>query len=61
MNTQPNKPTDSTITLLRWDFELLEQVARQRGLDPEQLGAAVGLVLREWLELQEELPCARFP
>ena len=49
-----------TITLAPRDYELVQHVARQRGLGENDLHRAVQLILREWLELQEELPGAAF-
>jgi hypothetical protein len=36
-------------------------VAQQRGLGEDNLNIAVQLIIREWLEMQEELPGAAFP
>ena len=43
------------------DIEIIEMVAQQRGLDTNGFDTAVKLIIREWLEMQEELPCALFP
>ena len=56
MNIPTPTQADQTITLEQCDFDLIQMVASQRGLGDDQLEAALGLILREWLELQEELP-----
>ena len=61
MTTQPSTLPDPTISLQPWDLELVQQVARQRGLGTNDLDTTLGLIIREWLEMQEELPCALFP
>ena len=38
------------------DIEIIEMVAQQRGLDTNGFDTAVKLIIREWLEMQEELP-----
>ena len=43
------------------DIEIIEMVAQQRGLENNGFDTAVKLIIREWLEMQEELPCALFP
>jgi hypothetical protein len=43
------------------DIEIIEMVAQQRGLETNGFDTAVKLIIREWLEMQEELPCALFP
>ena len=49
------------IHLLPGDIEIIEMVAQQRGLEYNGFDTAVKLIIREWLEMQEELPCALFP
>lgn len=38
------------------DIEIIEMVAQQRGLETNGFDTAVKLIIREWLEMQEELP-----
>jgi hypothetical protein len=47
--------SDQTISLHQSDFDLLQMVAQQRGLNENDLETALQLILREWLEMQEEL------
>ena len=61
MNIPTPTQADQTITLEQCDFDLIQMVASQRGLGDDQLEAALGLILREWLELQEELPWGGHP
>jgi hypothetical protein len=49
------------ISLKQCDFDLIQMVAQQRGLSETNLETALQLILREWLELQEELPGTEFP
>ena len=56
-SVQPNP----TISLQPYDLDLVQQDARQRDLSTNNLDTALGLIIREWLEMQEELPCALFP
>ena len=49
------------IHLLPGDIEIIEMVAQQRGLENNGFDTAVKLIIREWLEMQEELPCAIYP
>ena len=49
------------ISLQPCDLDLVQQVAQQRGLGIYELDTALGLIIREWVEMQEELPCAIFP
>ena len=49
------------ITLLPSDIKIIEMVAQQRGLGKDGYDTAVKLIIREWLEMQEELPCAIYP
>ena len=49
------------IHLHQCDIEIIEMVAQQRGLETNGFDTAVKLIIREWLEMQEELPCALFP
>ena len=46
------------IHLLPGDIEIIEMVAQQRGLEYNGFDTTVKLIIREWLEMQEELPCA---
>ena len=56
MNPHARTLADHTISLEQCDFELLQMVAQQRGLGANDLDIAFGLIIREWLEMQEELP-----
>jgi hypothetical protein len=51
----------NTISIEQCDFDLLQMVAQQRGLGETDLETTLQLILREWLEMQEELPGATFP
>ena len=50
-------PIQQVVTLLPSDIEIIEMVAQQRGLENNGFDTAVKLIIREWLEMQEELPC----
>lgn len=53
--------TQNTISIEQCYFDLIQMVAQQRGLSETNLETALQLILREWLEMQEELPGAAFP
>ena len=58
-NTPTHQDTiQQVITLLPSDIKIIEMVAQQRGLETNGFDTAVKLIIREWLEMQEELPCA---
>ena len=58
-NTPTQQDTiQQVITLLPSDIKIIEMVAVQRGLEHNGFDTAVKLIIREWLEMQEELPCA---
>jgi hypothetical protein len=58
-NTPTQQDTiQQVITLLPSDIKIIEMVAQQRGLETNGFDTAVKLIIREWLEMQEELPCA---
>jgi hypothetical protein len=56
MNIPTATQADQTITLEQFDFDLIQMVAQQRGLSENDLETALQLILREWLEFQEEIP-----
>ena len=53
--------TQNTISIEQCYIDLIQMVAQQRGLSETNLETALQLILREWLEMQEELPGAAFP
>jgi hypothetical protein len=61
MNLTTTTQEDQTISLHQCDFDLLQMVAQQRGLNENDLETALQLILREWLEMQEELLGVAFP
>jgi len=57
-NNPPQQDTiQQTVYLLPSDVKIIEMVAQQRGLENNSFDTAVKLIIREWLEMQEELPC----
>ena len=62
INTPTQQDTiQQTVYLHPCDIKIIEMVAQQRGLETNGFDTAVKLIIHEWLEVQEDMPCITFP